>query len=373
MDWIAFLIAVPFLGVLSFMSLWGRRFPEPQLRFSWLSQMQLEHKNWKEKLVNLPKILMWVTLFLWILAFLDPHLFFEKKQDFPSAPPSKEPTEGIAIYLVLDQSGSMADEVDSQNLEGQRVHLSKEALLKDVTKEFVKGNPKFGLKGRPHDLMGLVTFARTAQVLSPLTLDHQTILDELAKLKIEQNPDLDGTAIGYAIYKTVNLIAATRHFAQDLNKQGKSAYEIKNSIIVLVTDGFQSINPLDQNNSLRSIDLPDAAKFAKENHVRLYIINVEPKMASEEFGPQRRLMQRIVKETGGEFYLVDSSQNLAQIYQSIDRLEKSSLPVMETIKTKAQQPEAYRRFSFYPFLILSGLITLFLSLLLETTWLRRVP
>ena len=89
-----------------------------------------------------------------------------------------------------------------------------------MTHDFIVGNPETGLKGRPNDLIGLVTFARGAQVLSPLTLDDEAVIDQLKKLQVVTDEKQDATAIGYAVYKTVDLIAAAKHYAQELSEWG---------------------------------------------------------------------------------------------------------------------------------------------------------
>jgi len=307
------------------------------------------------------------ALLFFTLAFIDPHLQIEKKA--PTSLLKRPPTEGIAIYMLLDQSGSMSEKIQAVLPHEQWGEIAKIDLLKQVTAEFIRGNPSLALKGRPSDLIGIVAFARVPQVLAPLTLDHAYILDELAKLHVVQNQEQDGTAIGYAIYKTVNLIEAARHFAQDLKGQGRPSYEIKNSIMILVTDGFQDPNILDKDNGLRTMDPVDAAEYAKEMGIRLYIVNVEPKMSLKEFALQRKLLQRTAELTGGKFYLADSSNSLQQIYAEIDQLEKSELPDY----LKIIPPPSYQRLSFYPYLIALGLLALFLSITIDTIIVRKFP
>jgi len=278
------------------------------------------------------------------------------------------PIEGIAIYLVLDRSGSMAG-----NIKSHKKMITKMDLLKDVTKNFVVGHPQSGLKGRPNDMLGLVVFSRGAQVLSPLTLDHQAIMDQLDQLQYITDYNQDGTAIGYAIYKTAHLIAATRHYAQNLLGEGKPAYEIKSSVMILITDGLQSPSPLDKGKKLRNIELLNAAQYAKEQDIRLYVVNVEPRIASKEFLAHRSLMKQIAEMTGGKFYLVESSVGLDKIYAEIDHLEKSVLPVEMSHLSFPEDQYIYRRISFYPYLIGVGMLCLLFAVLLETTVLRRVP
>lgn len=351
---------------------WGKKFQTPHFKFSSLTLFLQSPGSFKERYANLPKQLLFFALLICAAAFLDPHYFIKKKAEVKtsSSKPVHIPTEGIAIYLVLDQSGSMAGEV--KTLQGT---MSKMDLLKKVTKEFVRGDKKIGFNGRSQDMIGIVAFARGAQVLAPLTLDHRSIIDQLNKLHVVADLKLDGTAIGYAIYKTASLIAVTRHYAQELKGAGKPAYTIKNSIMIIVTDGLQAPSPLDKNNEFRNIELLSAAQFAKEQGIKVYIINVEPRLASDEFSANRALMKKVAKITGGKFYLVDNQIDLASIYSEIDRLEKSKLPIetQYAAPPKSMLPQFYRRVSFYPYLIAIAMFAVLLAIILETSVFRRIP
>lgn len=370
-DYIALVIGIIAL-LLSYL-LWrrNRQYAKPTLLFSSLGSSFSSSKDWKSRLVSLPFLLALSALLLFLAAFIDPHLLIPKKHAITPAEKQKAlPQEGIAIYLLLDQSGSMAQEV-SANLNGQRQNIRKEDLLRNVTREFIEGNPAAGLEGRPNDLIGLVTFARVPNVLSPLTLDHKAILKELADVHVVQKPEDDGTAMGYAIFKTVSMMAATKHYAEELSQKGNPSYNIKNSIIILVTDGLQDPSILDKNSRLRNMGLEEAASYAKENGVRLYIINIDPNTYSEELAPQRHQMEKITKSTGGRLYIVNDPGDIEQIYADIDRLEKSVLP--QEGLSKEKQPHLYRRVSFYPYLIALGMLLLLMAIFLKTIVVRKVP
>jgi Ca-activated chloride channel family protein len=355
---------------------WTSRFTQPFLFFSNIKNLAPDQHSWRVRLSPWANHLKWLGFFLFLLAFVDPHIFINKHpndlKDFSKSHPP--PVEGIAIYLLLDQSGSMTEEVPIYSSYGPRKRMSKIELLKQVTKQFILGDPSLGFVGRSDDLIGLIYFARGADVVSPLTLDHQAILDQLSHFHVIENRDQDGTAIGYAVYKAASLIAATRHYSQELVEKGEPAYTIKNSIIILITDGLQDPNPLDQGKRLRNMDIPNAAAYAKQQGVRLYIVNVEPKIATEEFAPNRRQMQRAAESTGGRLLFVNNTTNLEDIYKEIDKLEKSKLPIPFQIDfNKGDRPDIYYRFSFYPYLIAMGLFFLFCGLILESTFFRRIP
>lgn len=375
-DWLAVVAASAFLITIYSLWHWLKRFVEPYLFFSDVKSLAFSKDNWRVRWALWPNYLKWLGLFAFVTAFIDPHVFIDKNSDNPEERlnPYLPPTEGIAIYLLLDQSGSMSEEVSIYSSSGPRRRMTKIALLKQVTKQFVSGDPALGLAGRPNDMIGLISFARGAEVMSPLTLDHQAIMDQLSHFQAVGNRDQDGTAIGYAIFKAANLIAATRHYSQELADKGEPAYTIKNSVIILITDGLQDPNPLDQGKRMRNIDIPDAAAYAKQQGVRLYIVNVEPKITTEEFTPNRRQMQRSAELTGGKLLVVNNTTNLEDIYQEIDRLEKSALPIpLQQNLNKNDRPDMYYRLSLYPYLIAFGLLSLLCGLMLESTLFRRIP
>lgn len=276
--------------------------------------------------------------FLWLLTavFLVLSLIgFERppRKDLPlMTPPSNE---GQAIYLILDQSGSM---------EGAKL-----TTLKEVAEKFIRS--------RPSDLLGVVAFARTANVLAPLTLDHALVLKALKSLKAIQASDQNGTAIGYAIYKTANLIAATRQFMQ-------GQYHLKGAVMVLVTDGLQDPNPLDNDNPLRNQDIPEAAAFAKEQNIHLYIINIDPSISLDQYTAHRNQMRKAAESTGGQFYLADTSDMLAEVFKAINGLEKTSLPPPPIVPPGE---------SLSPLFIALAVLSLLGAVFLQTTALRRLP
>lgn len=362
LDKTAFGIAIILGAILFFWDSFRPKVDTPYLSFPSLTSLDTNNQGWREHFTFLPKALLQIAFVLFLIAFIDPHLMV--RQPHPPSSGNITPTEGIGIYLILDHSGSMQEQIWASNLKGEKRLIPKIQLLKTVTEAFVKDNAS--------NLIGLVTFARVPQVLSPLTLDHQTILSELDKLTVIQDKTYDGTSMGYAIYKTASLIAATKYVAEELQKKNELSYQIKNTLMVLVTDGFQSPNPLDEGNRLRTLDLESATTYAKDNGIRLYIISLSPEISKETFAPHRRLLSRLTELTGGKFFVTDDNFSLSDIYGTIEKLEKSALP-QPNINRGDDPAKVYKRISFYPFLLSLGMFCLLLSIFLETTLLRRAP
>jgi Ca-activated chloride channel family protein len=394
-DWIAFWLVLAFFCISPlFAKTWTS--VAPHLDFSDLSGLKQAGQGWKSRCSRLPGQLKAFVLFLLVIAFIDPHLLVERdaslkdQADEESRPADEEsekieqvslPTEGIAIYLVLDQSGSMDEPVSVPVAEyHKRAKIPKIELLKEMTARFIKGDDNQKLSGRRNDLIGLVTFARAAEVVSPLTFDHSILLKHLSRLQSIRENRRNGTAIGYALYKTVNLIAATQYFAKDLVKSGKPSYEIKNTVIVLVTDGLQNPHPGDDGHQLRNIGVLEAAQEAKKHGVRTYIVNVEPGILLPEYTRERNELKKAAELTGGKFYVMDFRQSLSSIYADIDRLEKSVLPIqvekqaiIEEKSKEQEDPNRYLRINYYPYILGFALFLFATAIVLETTVLRRAP
>ncbi|MFA6915617.1 MAG: VWA domain-containing protein [Parachlamydiales bacterium] len=369
-------IASLFIAGLAVLSgLWFRNQTKPTVALSTpITQSDLNYKFY------LTPFLFGGAFLCMLVALADP--YYSKEVSFNKASPLQEqgkppPVEGIAIYLVLDQSGSMEGEVLNKGDNGKRYQTTKLKLLKGITEKFILGDDALNMQGRPNDLMGIVGFSRGAQVISPLTLDHKELVKRLKKFDIMRANDQDGTSIGYAIYKTANLILATRHFAEELIAEGKPAYTIQSYAIILVTDGVQENNPLDKGKKWRNIPIEEAAKYAADNKIRLYIINVEPEFASPKYALLRKHLEQDTALTGGQFFLAGDSRTLGEIYKEIEELEKSALPSSQLSylqdspveKVQKRLQAAY----FAPWLMAVAALLFLSALAVETLVFRRVP
>ena len=245
-------------------------------------------------------------------------------------------SEGIDIMLVMDTSGSMqAQDFEPKN----RLHVSKE-----VVKEFIAK--------RPEDRIGLVVFAADAMTQCPLTLDH------LLLVKLVDGIDFgmldDGTAIGTGLATACNRLRASK---------------AKSKIIVLLTDG--------QNNA-GMVDPATAARVAAALGLKVYTIGVgtrgrapipvdDPvfgrRLISVEVDIDEVTLRKIADLTGGKYFRATDREELAAIYDQIDRLEKSKVE-SETFV------EYTDRFAWF---ILPALGLFLLEMGLAETVLRETP
>ena len=273
----------------------------------------------------------WLALILLLIALARPRL---------GEGQATVRASGIDIVVALDLSGSMAAE--DFELKGQPVN--RLVIAKDVLQQFVRK--------RENDRIGLVAFAGRAYIATPLTLDHDFLLQNLDRLNLGTLED--GTAIGSAISAAVNRL-------RDI--------QAKSKIVVLMTDG--------QNNAGKVPPIT-AAEAAQALGIRIYTIGVGTRGIARVpyvnvFGQKgyidqkvdidEEMLGKVADMTGGKYFRADNTTNFRKIYEEIDKLEKTEVEINK-----------YQRFrELYPFFVLSGLAILLLEVILSNTVWRRLP
>ena len=323
--------------------------PRAALRFSSTAPVARLGKSWKQQLIALPEILRVITLVLFVIALARPQLGTERVLDT---------SRGIAIEMVIDRSSSMAADF---RFRGRKVNRLDVAL--QLFEDFVKGGSG-ELEGRPADLIGLITFARYADTICPLTLAHDTVAGFLPTVKLVQRREEDGTAIGDA----VALAAARLKTAEDtLNRQsgGQKDYEIKSKVIIILTDG-------ENNAGERSVE--EAAKLAAGWGIKIYAIGIGGGGPSIQtpFGSfsipggqsvDEEAIRTLAETTNGLYRVAEDAEALQAVYEEIDKLEKSEI--------ESTRYMDYRE-RFTP-IVAAALAFLVLELLLSATIFRRIP
>jgi Ca-activated chloride channel family protein len=333
--------------------LYGIRFRKSgTVRFSTLINAARAGNSLRQRLAVLPTLIRILAVILLVTAIARPQMGREKVRDV---------TRGIAIEMVIDRSGSMEAEMQYGNR-----RMSRLEAVKNVFREFLLGNGR-DLQGRPNDLVGIVSFARYADTVAPLTLGHGALLRFLESTRIVKRRSEDGTAIGDAI-----ALAAARLKTAGENITGKgkdpeeSEYRIDSRIIILLTDG--------QNNFGKRTPV-EAAKLAAEWGIRIYAIGVGGEGVSTvqtvlgnfkvPSGSRidMRTLEKVAEITGGISRRAEDEESLRGIYEEIDRLEKSEIESVRYVD--------YREM-FVPF-ALAALVLIILERLLAATVFRRIP
>ena len=256
--------------------------------------------------------------------------------------------EGIAIVMVVDRSGSM----QARDFVEGDASVDRLQAVKRVFRDFVRGSGD--RPGRPDDLIGLVGFARYADRLCPLTLDHGNLLAILDQLEIVTDRKEDGTAIGEGLALAVERLR--RHPA-------------RSKVVILLTDGVSNAGDV----------LPEqAADLARQLGIRVYTIGA----GSTGYAPVpvvgpggRTYLQRarveidedtlrvIADRTGGRYFHATDADALAEVVAEIGRLERSEIGEVRYL----QYTEHYAGF------VGGALVLIGLSALLGSTFLRRLP
>ncbi len=317
-----------FLSIIPLMIAWylfkGMK-TQSSVKYSSLNIFKDVPSTLREYLRHTPFAVRLIAIGLLIIALARP-------QSFSSG--ENVTTEGIDIAMVLDISGSMlAEDFKPNRLEA----------AKDVIDNFVEG--------RTSDRIGLVIFSREAFTQCPLTIDYNVLRNLL--LDIRSGMIQDGTAIGNAIANGVNRLKES---------------DAKSRIIILLTDGV---------NNAGEVDPISAAEIAKAFGIRIYTIGVgtrgeAPYPVQTPFGTRYQMVPVEIDEemltkisglTDGQYFRATNNRALAEIYEKIDKLEKTKIE----ITSYKNATEKYHSWLW------GGLILLLIELSLSRTILRKLP
>ncbi len=187
------------------------------------------------------------------------------------------------ISLVFDISGSMR--------ESNKFNISKEILI-----DFIKK--------READQIALSIFADFAYVASPLTYDKQTILKLLQYLEVGVVGNLK-TALYEAIFLSSKLFENSKN---------------QNKIAIVLTDGFDTAN---------TVPLDVAIDKAKEQGIKIYTIGIGN---SSDYNAE--VLEQIALKTNGKFFQANTKERLKDIYDIIDKSQKTDIKNSKYIKIK---------------------------------------
>ncbi len=301
-------------------------------------------KTWRQHFLFIPPLCFYFGMILFIIALARPQM--ERVNQ-------RQNREGIGIQMLIDISSSMDMSIRYGNKDDSRMEVAKK-----VVEEFVMGNGE-ELEGRPDDLIGIITFARYADTVCPMTLSHKVLVNLVRELQINDRLNEDGTGYGDAA-----VLAAAR--LKDLENRDAED-NVTSKIIVLLTDG--------ENNC--GLHLPlQAAALAKEWGIRIYTISlhnppdakiVKTKkgefLTSQARSDSDKILSKMAEMTGGIFRTAYDFDSLQAVYKKIDSLEKSKMKAVNYI----DKDEAFAIFA------LIGIFLLLIQNLLTATIFRMAP
>src|SRR3989441_5395065 len=216
------LLAIPLLAYLR-----GKRGPAAALTYSSTATLRAIGKQSAARAGKMLRALLLATLALFVVALARPQLGKSLTQVEAS---------GIDIMLVLDVSGSML--IKDFTIGGEEA--TRLDAIREVTRKFIEG--------RPNDRIGMIAFGGQPYVVSPMTLDHEWLLQNLERVRIglvEGN-----TAIGSAM-------AAAGNRLNDKHSKSRA--------VVLLTDGDNNAGKIPPNT---------AAEALKALRIKLYAIGI---------------------------------------------------------------------------------------------------
>ncbi|SKA98289.1 Ca-activated chloride channel family protein [Prosthecobacter debontii] len=322
-EWLYALVLLPLMA-------WWRGKPGKAPAVNFPTAFILKDLGFKAKSSRGNTLLGWVlfSLFAAIVALARPQKVISHDED---------KTEGIAICLTVDVSLSML--IEDFYIGGSPVNRLTAA--KRVMRDFIRG--------RNNDRVGIVAFAGAPYQPCPLTLDHEWLESNLDR--VQTGVMEDGTAIGSG------LAAAARR----LDKE-----DVPSKVIILLTDGA---------NNSGKLSPQDAAKLAATLGQKIYTIAIGTPGVHMIPLPNGRVitsgrqefdegtLQEVARIGGGNFYMAQDLSALKDIFDTIDRLEKSEIKKRSIVETE--------ELFFVPAALAAALLAL--GLLLRFTLLDTAP
>jgi Ca-activated chloride channel family protein len=260
-------------------------------------------------------------------------------------------TEGIAIQMVVDVSGSMAE--PDFDWDGPLTRLE---AVKRAFRLFVAGGDAEGthFEGRANDLIGLVTFATRPESACPLTLSHSVLLKILDDERPRSIPGESETNVSDALVMGL----------QRLRAAGP-----RRKVMVLLSDGEHNVTPPPSDMTPRQ-----ASQVAANLGVRVYCIDaggdgssvLEPGARADTLANRAegaRTLQEVAHITGGRCFSARDTKSLLAVWRDIDALERSDIVSFQ-----------YRRYheGFAAFAVAALALWLAVGALELTVW-QRVP
>ncbi len=312
-----------------------------QLQFSSLQLLQGTPTSLRLRLSGLPAVLLSLAMALLVIALARPR-----------SPQSETRVsrEGIAIMMIVDQSSSM----NARDLVEDDQSVNRLDVVKEVFLDFVYGTAGAAGKGRPDDLVGIVTFAGYADSVCPLTLDHGNLRSIVEQMQIVAEQSEDGTALGDGLGLAVERLRRS---------------PAESRVAILLTDGVENAGV---------IPAAKAAELAAENDIRVYCIGagtngMAPVPMRGLFGGvtlvgqpveiDEKTLQEIADRTGGKYFRAENRESLAEIYAEIDTLERTEVSELRYL----QYSEHFSGF------VMSGMMLIAIAAVLSGSVFRKLP
>src|SRR6266404_4135321 len=327
------LLAIPLLAYLR-----GKRGLAAALTFSSTAALHAIGKASTSRAGKILRALIFATLAVFIVGLARPQLGKSLTQVEAS---------GIDIMLVLDVSGSML----TKDFTIGGTEATRLDAIREVTRKFIAG--------RPNDRIGIIAFGGRPYVVSPMTLDHDWLTQNLDRVRIGLVED--GTAIGSAMAAAANRLN---------DKHSKSR------VVVLLTDGENNAGKISPNTAAEAVKalkihfyavgagingIAPAPMYTSRGPLTDALGNILYQNQPVEFNEAG--LREVTKIAEGQFFRATDTKSLEQIYGDIDKMVKSTAAV--------KKYQEYR--DLFPLCLMSGCGLLVAQLLLSQTIWKKLP
>jgi len=183
------------------------------------------------------------------------------------------------LVLLIDLSGSTANKRD---------------LIRKATQRFIEA-------ARPSDRVAIVTFSDDVQIVSPLTVDHAKLLEDIRKIEGSGSSNV-WAALKFTLDKVVGPKTLERRRA-----------------VVFITDGIDnSLAPIVETTS--SVSFADLLETVRESDTLIIPIYLEPSDGNvylRMLENARKTLALLAEESGGLFYKARRIGDLNGVYDQV--------------------------------------------------------
>jgi Ca-activated chloride channel family protein len=286
-----------------------RRKKKFALRYASLSVVKESMGSGQRIRRHIPPLLFLLSLTVMILAIARP------------AAVVTLPSQYGTVILAIDVSGSMR---------ANDVQPSRIVAAQAAARSFVSELPR-------NTRLGVVSFAATASVVQPPTLNREDILAALERFQLQR-----GTAVGSGILVSLKMIFPEIEFdlgasnprpspsrdaarGTSLDREPKAqAPEFKpvppgsynSAVIILLTDGQTTTGP----------DPIESSRMAAERGIRVFTVGIGTTngeiLGEEGWSMRVRLdessLKQIASETKAEYFYADNAADLTKVYKMLN-------------------------------------------------------
>lgn len=273
-----------------------RRRPHPAVHWPGAAELTAIADRWSA----------WIPFTLWALTLLAAVMALARPRTAEAG--DQLESNGIAILLIVDVSGSMAE----QDFDWHGDKITRLNALKRAFQTFVER--------RPQDRLGLVLFAAQPDTVCPLTMDHDALLQMLKAAEPRGVPTESETNLGDAL---------AWGLARLQSERGRKS-------ILICSDGEHNV-PAPALTPRQSAQLAAAAD-----------VPVDTLFAGPPNGPGRDSLQAIARMTGGSAMEAHNAAGIDQACEALDQLERE----------RNADPRRMKYHESYPWLALSAALLL---------------